>query len=65
MVRLTDASRTAIEQTAPKDAEYVQRDLFDLTSKEELEALGAVFDRLLENLTRDKANSGAISKTSA
>jgi DNA-binding MarR family transcriptional regulator len=52
MVRLTDAGRKAIEDAAPQHAEAVQRYFFDLVSKEELEALAAVFDRVLENLSR-------------
>jgi DNA-binding MarR family transcriptional regulator len=55
MVRLTDAGRNAIEGAAPKHAETVRRYFFDLLSNKELEALAAVFDRLLENLTPDTA----------
>jgi DNA-binding MarR family transcriptional regulator len=55
MVRLTDAGQRAIEDAAPAHAETVQRCFFDLLSEEELEALAAVFDRLLENVTREKA----------
>lgn len=55
MVRLTDTGRTAIERAAPKHAENVQRYFFDLVSKEELTTLAAVFDRVLENLPREKA----------
>jgi DNA-binding MarR family transcriptional regulator len=54
MVRLTDAGRKAIEGAAPEHAENVQRHFFDLVSDEELETLAAVFDRLLENLTREE-----------
>jgi DNA-binding MarR family transcriptional regulator len=55
MVRLTDAGRKAIEASAPDHAEMVQRYFFDLVSKEELGTLAAVFDRVLEKLTREKA----------
>jgi DNA-binding MarR family transcriptional regulator len=55
MVRLTDAGRSAIEGAAPEHAENVHRYFFDLVSKEELETLATVFDRLLENVTRAKA----------
>lgn len=55
MVRLTDAGREAIEGAAPEHVENVQRYFFDLVSKEELETLAAVFDRLLENLRREEA----------
>ena len=50
MVRLTDAGRRAIEGAAPQHAETVHRYFFDLVSREELETLAAVFDRLLGNL---------------
>lgn len=59
MVRLTGAGRKAIESAAPEHAEYVHRYFFDLVSKEELETLAAVFDRLLENLTHEKAYGAA------
>jgi DNA-binding MarR family transcriptional regulator len=55
MVRLTDPGRRAIEGAAPEHAEATHRYFFDLVSKAELETLAAVFDRLLENLTRAKA----------
>jgi DNA-binding MarR family transcriptional regulator len=55
MVRLTDAGRQAIEGAAPLHAEAVHRSFFDLVSEDELETLAAVFDRLLENVTRAKA----------
>ena len=51
MVRLTDAGRKAIQGAAPDHAESVRRLFFDPISKEELETLGTVFHRLLENLT--------------
>jgi DNA-binding MarR family transcriptional regulator len=50
MVRLTGAGRTAIQSAAPEHAENVQRYFFDLVSKDELETLAAVFDRLVKNL---------------
>ena len=55
MVRLTRTGRTAIERAAPEHAENVQRYFFDLVSEEELTTFGAVFERLLENLTPDTA----------
>ena len=55
MVRVTNAGRRAIEAAAPAHAENVQRYFFDLLSKAELETLAAVFDRVLENLSREKA----------
>jgi DNA-binding MarR family transcriptional regulator len=58
MVRLTDAGRRAIRGAAPQHAETVHRYFFDLVSKEELETLAAVFDRLLENLRATKACDG-------
>ena len=53
MIRVTDAGRKAIEAAAPAHVENVQRSFFDLLSSDELETLAAVFDRMLENLTRD------------
>ena len=59
MVRVTAAGRNAIEAAAPAHVENVQRYFFDLLSRDELDTLAAVFDRLLENLTRDNACSQA------
>jgi DNA-binding MarR family transcriptional regulator len=56
MVRLTKAGRKAIEGAAPQHVENVQRYFFDLLSKEELETLAGVFERVLDNVTHDKAN---------
>jgi DNA-binding MarR family transcriptional regulator len=55
MVRLTDGGRRAIDDAAPAHVETVQRYFFDLVSDEELATLSAVFDRLLENVTRERA----------
>jgi DNA-binding MarR family transcriptional regulator len=55
MVRLTDAGRSAIEGAAPEHVENTRRYFFDLVSRDEIETLTAVFDRLLENLTGTKA----------
>jgi DNA-binding MarR family transcriptional regulator len=55
MVRLTDAGRAAIEGAAPKHADTVRRYFFDQLSTQELDTVGAVFERLLENLPHDKA----------
>jgi DNA-binding MarR family transcriptional regulator len=52
MVRLTDVGRRAIEAAAPAHAENVQRYFFDLLSEDEVLTIGAVFDRVLENLPR-------------
>jgi DNA-binding MarR family transcriptional regulator len=54
MVRLTDTGRRAIEGAAPQHVENVQRYFFDLLSKQELETLSTVFDRLLENVRHAK-----------
>ena len=51
MVRLTDTGRAAIQAAAPQHVEHVRRYFFDVVSKQELDTLGAVFDRVLENLT--------------
>ena len=40
----------------------MQRYFFDLLSNDELETLAAVFDRLLQNLTRDDAQSAAVAR---
>ena len=50
MVRLTKAGRKAIEGAAPNHAESVQRYFFDLLSDDELETLGNVFSRVLDNV---------------
>ena len=55
MVRLTDAGREAIEGAAPEHAEAVHRYFFDLMSKDEVKTLTEVFERVLENLRREKA----------
>ena len=62
MVRVTDAGRQAIEKAAPAHVENVQRYFFDPLSNDELDTLAAVFDRLLENLTRDNACSPAADR---
>jgi DNA-binding MarR family transcriptional regulator len=54
MVRLTDTGRAAIEAAAPEHVETVRRHFFDLLSDDEVETLGAVFDRLLRGLANDK-----------
>jgi DNA-binding MarR family transcriptional regulator len=51
MVRLTDTGHKAIEGAAPNHADAVRRSFFDLVSKNELETLASVFDRVLDNLT--------------
>ena len=52
MVRLTDTGRSAIEGAAPAHAETVRRYFFDRLSEEELDALTAVFERLLAGMER-------------
>lgn len=54
MVRLTHAGRKAIKGAAPQHVKNVQRYFFDLLSEEELETLARVFDRVLENVIREK-----------
>ena len=56
MVQLTDAGRKAIEGAAPQHVENVQRYFFDPLLGDELETLSRVFDRLLDNVRRAKAN---------
>jgi len=55
MVRLTAAGRLAIDGAAPQHVANVRRYVFDLLSKEELETLSSVFDRVVENVVREKA----------
>ena len=55
MVRLTDAGRATVDGVAPEHSEAIRRYFFNPLSSEELETLAAVFDRLLDKLTRDKA----------
>ena len=62
MVRVTDAGRRSIDAAAPAHVENVQRYFFDLLSSDELDTLAAVFDRLLENITRDGAHSPAVAR---
>ena len=52
MVRLTEAGRAAIT-AAPKHVAMVRRYFFDELSSEELDTLGAVFDRMLAGLAAD------------
>src|SRR5437588_4903306 len=55
MVRLTNAGRRAIEEAAPGHAEAVRRYFFDQLSNDEIETMAAVFDRVLDNLKRERA----------
>jgi DNA-binding MarR family transcriptional regulator len=50
MLRLTKAGRRAIESAAPGHAEATHRHFFDLISRDELETLAEVFDRVLDKL---------------
>jgi DNA-binding MarR family transcriptional regulator len=56
MVRLTKAGRRAIEEAAPAHAETVQHYFFDQLSHDEIKTMTAVFDRVLDNLRREKAS---------
>jgi len=55
MVRLTKVGRRAIEEAAPGHAEVVRHYFFDQLSNDEIETMAAVFDRVLDNLRREKA----------
>ena len=55
MVHLTDAGRATVDGVAPEHSEAIRRYFFRPLSSEELETLAAVFDRLLDNLARDRA----------
>ena len=54
MVRLTDAGRAAVDEAAPEHSEAVRRYFFDPLSRNELETLAGLLDRLLDNLERDQ-----------
>ena len=54
MVRLTDAGRGAIEGAAPGHVEATRRYFFDLLSDDEIDALTAVFDRVLAGLDAEE-----------
>jgi len=55
MVRLTKSGRRAIEEAAPGHAEAVRRYFFDQLSDDEIATMAGVFDRVLDNLRREKA----------
>src|SRR3954453_16287700 len=50
MVRLTKFGRRATEDAAPAHAEAVRRYFFDQLSKDEIETMAVMFDRVLDNL---------------
>jgi DNA-binding MarR family transcriptional regulator len=54
MVRLTKTGRRAIERAAPAHADTVQRYFFDQLSKDEIDTMAAAFDRVLDNLQRER-----------
>ena len=54
MVRLTKAGRRAIEEAAPGHVAAVRRYFFDQLSNDEIETMAAGFDRVLDNLRREK-----------
>jgi len=56
MVRLTDAGRAAIEGAAPGHVEATRRYFFDLLSDDEIDALTAVFDRVLAGLDAEETD---------
>jgi len=58
MVRLTDAGRGAIEGAAPGHVEATRRYFFDLLSDDEIDALTAVFDRVLAGLDAEETDAG-------
>ena len=57
MVRLTPAGRAAIEAAAPEHVETVRRYVFDPLTREEIETLGALFDRMLACLAGDTVSA--------
>ena len=54
MVRLTKVGRQAIERAAPGHVEAVRRYFFDQLSSDDIETMAAVFERVLDNLRREK-----------
>lgn len=56
MVRLTEAGRAALEAAAPEHVETVRRYFFDPLTREEVETLGGLFDRMLARLAGDDAD---------
>ena len=54
MVRLTDAGRAAVDDAAPEHSEAIRRYFFNPLSRDELETLASVCDRLLDNLARNR-----------
>ncbi|MFI6407270.1 MarR family winged helix-turn-helix transcriptional regulator [Streptomyces sp. NPDC050548] len=53
MIRLTDAGRAAIVEAAPRHVDVVRKYFFDPLSKDEVKALGILFDRILDTLAED------------
>ncbi len=54
MVCLTHAGRAAVDGVAPEHSEAIRRYFFNQLSSEELETLGAVFERLRNQLASDR-----------
>ena len=54
MVRLTKVGRQAIEEAAPGHVAAVRHYFFDQLSNDEIETMAVVFDRVLDNLRREK-----------
>jgi DNA-binding MarR family transcriptional regulator len=52
MVRLTDAGRAAIVAAAPSHVEAVRRYFFDVLTQDDLQALEAIFERVLAGLPK-------------
>jgi DNA-binding MarR family transcriptional regulator len=55
MVRLTDAGLRAVEDAAPEHSAAIRRYFFNPLSRDELDTLGVLLRRLLDNLKRDQA----------
>lgn len=58
MIRLTAAGRAAIEGAAPGHVDATRRYFFDLLSDDEIDALTAVFDRVLAGLDAEETDPG-------
>ena len=65
MIRMTGQGRAAIEGAAPGHVAATRRYFFDLLSDDEVDALTAVFDRVLTNLDRVTDDSFTDGSSSA
>jgi DNA-binding MarR family transcriptional regulator len=55
MVRLTDSGLGAVEDAAPEHSEAIRRYFYDPLSRDEVDTLARLLDRLLDNLEQAEA----------